>query len=121
MSGMTLSENVRVSAGARTELGQLWHTIRKADGTWQPSFGLVEGQEANDPGAFSGISCAGVGNELQLVGVVGGQLWHTIRKADGTWQPSFGLVEGQEANDPGAFSGISCAGVGNALQLVGSV
>ena len=50
--------------------GQLWHTIRNPDGSWQPNFGLIEGQEHNDPGAFSAISCAGVGNQLQVVGVV---------------------------------------------------
>jgi hypothetical protein len=101
--------------------GQLWHTIRNADGSWQPSFGLVESQEHNNPGAFSAISCAGVGNQLQVVGIVGGRLWHTIRNADGSWQPSFGLVESQEHNNPGAFSAISCAGVGNQLQVVGIV
>jgi subtilase family serine protease len=75
--------------------GQLWHTIRNADGSWQPQFGLVESQEQNNPGAFDAISAAGVGNQLQVVGVVNGQLWHTIRNADGSWQPQFGLVESQ--------------------------
>ena len=101
--------------------GQLWHTIRNADGSWQPQFGLVEGQEKNNPGAFSAISCAGVGNIMELVGIVNGKLWHTIRNADGSWQPQFGLVEGQEKNNPGAFSAISCAGVGNIMELVGIV
>jgi hypothetical protein len=101
--------------------GQLWHTIRNPDGTWQPTFGLIEGQERNNPGAFSAISCAGVSNQLQVSGIVAGQLWHTIRNLDGTWQPTFGLIEGQEKNDPGAFSAISCSGVGNQLQVTGVV
>lgn len=50
--------------------GQLWHTIRNADGSWQPNFGLIEGQEHNNPGAFSAISCAGVGDQLQTTGVI---------------------------------------------------
>jgi kumamolisin len=99
--------------------GQLWHTIRNPDGTWVPAFGLVESVEQNNPGAFSAISCAGVGNQLQVVGIAGGQLWHTIRNPDGTWVPAFGLVESVEQNNPGAFSAISCAGVGNQLQLTG--
>ena len=99
--------------------GQLWHTIRNADGTWAPQFGLVEGIERNNPGAFSAVSCAGVGDQMQVVGIVNGQLWHTIRNADGTWAPQFGLVEGVERNNPGAFSGISCAGVISQLQLIG--
>ena len=101
--------------------GQLWHTIRNATPSWQPTFGLVESQESNNPGAFTAISCAGVGNELQVVGIVNGQLWHKIRNPNGTWQSSFGLIEGQESNNPGAFSEISCAGVGNELEVVGIV
>ena len=50
------------------------------------------------------------GDQLQVVGVVNGQLWHTIRNPDGSWQPSFGLIEGQEQNNPGAFDAVSCAG-----------
>jgi hypothetical protein len=62
-----------------------------------------------------------VGSELQVVGIAGGQLWHTIRNADGTWQSFFGLIEAQESNNPGAFSAVGCAGVGNQLQVVGIV
>ena len=100
---------------------QAWHTIRNADGSWQASFGLVESQESNNPGPFNAVSCAGVGSELQVVGIAGGQLWHTIRNADGSWQSFFGLIEAQESNNPGAFSAVGCAGVGNQLQVVGIV
>jgi len=48
------------------------------------------------------------------VGVAGGQLWHTIRNADGSWQSSFGLIESQESNNPGPFTAIGAAGVGAA-------
>ena len=106
--------------------GQLWHTIRNGDGSWQSSFGLIEAQEHNNPGAFTSVSCAGFGDQspfgdgqLHIVGIAGGQLWHTIRNAAGNWQSSFGLIEAQEHNNPGAFTAISCAGVGNDLQIVG--
>ncbi|MGZ6692342.1 MAG: hypothetical protein ACXVHQ_33570 [Solirubrobacteraceae bacterium] len=99
--------------------GQLWHTIRNADGSWEQDFGLVEKEVHNDPGAFTAISCAGVGNRLHLIGIVGGQLWHTIRNADGSWQPNFGLVENEVHDDPGAFTAISCAGVGSQLHMIG--
>ena len=96
-------------------MSHLWHTIRHENGTWQNYFGYVDGQETNaaDTGAWTAISCAGGGSyiPLQLVGVSGGQLWHTIRYVDGTWQNFFGLVESQETNAaaPGDFTGISCA------------
>jgi hypothetical protein len=98
----------------------MWHTIRNSDGSWQPSYGLVESQEHNNPGPFMAVSCAGVGNQLELVGLSqDGQMWHTIRNSDGSWQPSYGLVESQEHNNPGPFMAVSCAGVGNQLELVG--
>jgi hypothetical protein len=62
---------------------------------------------------FTDVSCAGVGGALQVVGVVNGNLWHTIRNFDGSWGPTFGLIEGQEHNNPGVFTDVSCAGVGN--------
>jgi hypothetical protein len=100
--------------------GQMWHTIRNADGTWQKTYGLVEGQEQNDPGAFVSVACGGVGGALQLVGITqDGQMWHTIRNPDGSWQKTYGLVEGQEQNNPGPFTTVGCAGIGNTLQLVG--
>jgi hypothetical protein len=101
--------------------GQLWHTIRNADGSWAPSFGLVESQEGNNPGAFTAISAAGVGTQLEVVGVAGGQLWHTIRNSDGSWAPAFALVESAEGNNPGAFTAVSAAGVGTQLEVIGIV
>jgi hypothetical protein len=53
-----------------SQRGQLWHTIRNADGSWQRSFGLVESVENNNSGAFTAISVAGVGNQMELVGAV---------------------------------------------------
>ena len=100
--------------------GRMWHTIRYADGSWAPNYGSVEGQEHNNPGPFLAVSCGGVGQELQLVGLSqDGQMWHTIRNPDGSWQPNYGWVEGQEHNNPGPFKAVSCAGVGGALQVVG--
>jgi len=99
--------------------GQLWHTIRNPDGSWQPSFGLIEAQVENNPGSFDYVSCTGVGSDLHVVGIVGGQLWHTIRHSGGSWQPSFGLIEAQVENNPGAFSIVDCGGVGSSLHVVG--
>ncbi len=100
--------------------GKLWHTIRFADGSWQPFFGDVNAQESNDPGPFTAISCAGIGGNLHVVSLTGdGKLWHTIRFANGTWQSAFGDVNAQEANDPGPFAAVSCAGVGDDLHVIG--
>jgi hypothetical protein len=100
--------------------GQMWHTIRNPDGSWQPSYGLIEGQESNDPGPFGQVACGGVAGALHVVGLSsGGQMWHTIRNPGGTWQPSYGLIEGQESNDPGPFAQVACGGVVGAGHVVG--
>jgi len=100
--------------------GKLWHTIRFADGTWNPTFGDVKAQEANDPGPFLAAVCTAAGNDLHVVGLTAdGKLWHTIRFANGSWQPTFGDVKAQETNDPGPFAAFGCAGVGNDLHVVG--
>jgi hypothetical protein len=114
-------DNRQLTCSAWTpQNGQMWHTIRNPDGSWAQSYGLVEGQEQNNPGPFMDVSCAGVGDSLQLVGLSqDGQMWHTIRHPDGSWAQSYGLVEGQEQNNPGPFMDVSCAGVGDSLQLVG--
>jgi hypothetical protein len=97
----------------------MWHTIRRADGSWQPFFGDVKGQESNDPGYFTAVGCAGVGGDLHVVALTDdGRMWHTIRRASGAWQPSFGDVKGQEANDPGYFSAVSCGSVNGELHVV---
>jgi hypothetical protein len=99
-----------------TSDGNVWHTIRNSDGSWQPSFGDVKGQTSN-PGAFSAISCAGVGNELHVVGVTSdGNVWHTIRFGNGSWQAGFGDVKGQTSN-PGTVVAVGCAASGSELHV----
>jgi len=104
--------------------GNLWHTLRNADGTWQPSFGLVEGQVTGGPPSFGAVDCAGTPLGVQALHVVGvgndSNLWHTLRNADGTWQPSFGLIKGQVAGGPSAFVAVGCGSADDVvLQVVG--
>jgi hypothetical protein len=70
-----------------TDDGRLWHTIRHADGTWQPT-GSVNSQ-ITIPGPVAAIAAAGdgVAGETQYLYTTGGgaSLWHTIRAADGKW------------------------------------
>ena len=108
-----------------TQDGQLWHTIRKPDGSWQPKYDPIPGQDATGQdasrtGPFMTVSCAGVGDLLQVVGLSpDGQMWHTILNRDGTWLPTYGLIEAQEQNNPGPFLDVSCAGVIDSLEVVG--
>ena len=85
----------------------LWHTIRKSDGSRQTSVGNIK-----DPGhnrSFTAASCATVGNDLHVLGVNGGDVWHTVRYASGTWKSSWGTPPGQDTQ--AAFLAVAGAGV----------
>jgi uncharacterized protein YkwD len=89
---------------AITSDGRLWHTVRRADGSWVP-FGDVAGQ-AGDQGRFVSVALASVSGELHVSGVTSdGKLWHTVRRADGSWLP-FGDVK-QQTGDPAAFTRVA--------------
>jgi hypothetical protein len=94
--------------------GRLWHSIRFADGSWQP-FGDVE-IPAGEMGDLVDVAVAAVGPTLHLVAITaGGRLWHTIRFADGSWQP-FGDVE-IPAGEMGDLARVAVGGVGPTLHL----
>jgi hypothetical protein len=86
------------SVGARelhlcavTSDGHIWHTTRKADGSWN-RFVDVE-SKAGERGTFTDVDCAIVNNQLHVCAVTDdGHLWHTIRRTDGSWQ-AFADVE----------------------------
>ena len=102
--------------------GHPWHTIRFSNPpSWQPSWGDVQGQESNDPGGFTWLACAGVGNDLHVVGLDrNGRPWHTIRFSNPPgWQSFWGDIQANESNDPGGFRQTACAGVGNDLHVIG--
>jgi hypothetical protein len=108
-----------VAAQAQDQGGGMWHTIRAADGTWQP-IGNVKVQAGN-PGYVWDVAAAGdnvTGNLHALAGTQGGGLWHTIRAANGTWQP-FGNVLGQTGpGTPGNITEVASALIGCNLHVV---
>ena len=100
--------------------GELWHNVRDSAGKWQHAFDHVVTTAAAE---FTAVACAGVYGALQVVGLAGiganSNIWHSIRKPDGSWQGSFGNVK-----DPGlnrSFEAVACAGVAGGLELVALV
>lgn len=93
--------------------GGLRHTIRHADGSWQP-FGNVERHAGNI--VARSVECAAVNSELHVCAVnKDGSLLHTIRHADGSWE-RFGNVQ-RQTGSPGFVSGIACADVNGELHI----
>jgi hypothetical protein len=80
----------------------LWHSIRKADGSWPFAFGDVQAQTRKiGPNPGIGVTpfaaCAtNQQGDLHILAIdKNGGLWHTNRKADGTWPAAFGDVQAQ--------------------------
>jgi hypothetical protein len=85
--------------------GNLWHTVRQANGTWSP-FVFLPGQ---GPGSAVSIAANPSSGELQLVTFQAGYyLWHTIRRADGTWLPYLQV--------PGFLPGCTLSAIAAALM-----
>jgi hypothetical protein len=100
--------------------GVIWHTIRFANGSWQGSFGNVNGQQSNSGLRFIDIGCAAINGDLHISAVdTNGVIWHTIRFANGSWQGSFGDVNAQESNSSLRFVAVDCANVGGNLHVGG--
>ncbi|HKP58473.1 MAG TPA: S8 family serine peptidase [Polyangiales bacterium] len=96
--------------------GNLWHTIRRQDGTWF-GFGDVEGQ-AGERGLLRDVDAQSIGRDLHLGAINGqGRLWHTIRRSDGSWQ-AWGDIEGQ-AGDRGEFRRVALGSAGSELHVCG--
>ena len=120
--------NAVVCAGVGDEMhvvgvsyaGTLFHTIRHGDGRWSKHWGDVEGQSSGGPAGFTAVGCAGVGDDLQLVGVgTDGQLWHTIRHHDGSWQATFAKIEDYCSGGATQYTAVACGGIGKDLHVVG--
>jgi hypothetical protein len=102
--------DLRVLAGLE-EPGKIWHTIRRADGSWPYPFGDVEAVTSNI-GATLGCACAtNAAGDLHVLTSSDpqGKIWHTIRRADGSWPYPFGDVEGATSNIGVNFGHLACA------------
>jgi hypothetical protein len=101
--------------------GKLWHTYRAAAGGWQPAFAPVANQSTGGPPSFMNVAAAGAQGFLHVVAVGSdGQLWHTIRADNSSWQPAFGAIGSQSAGGPGSFTSVACGIDDNwNLQVIG--
>src|SRR5438034_211705 len=91
--------------------GHLWHTMRHADGSWQ-GLGDVQSQFAI-PAPVRVVAAAGdgtAGETQYFFATADGHLWHTIRRADGSWT-GLGDVQGQFAI-PAPVRVVAAAGDG---------
>src|SRR5688500_5661432 len=104
----------------------LWHTIRRIDGTWLP-FGdvrdvvLGENPGSLNPGTFDEVDCAGVGNDLHVCLRAGNQqVVHTIRRINGTWFP-FGDVLSAARAPNGTIFSVAATEVNGLLDLCAAI
>lgn len=77
--------------------GSLEHKVRHTNGSWQSTFGNVEGQ-AGDQGVPAAIAAAGMYDDLHVVIANGNDtVAHCVRDDNGSWSP-FRSVEGQSGS-----------------------
>jgi hypothetical protein len=96
--------------------GNLWYTSRSPGGVWQPAFLRIQDVVTGGPsGGFGGVCCGSDGQNVDVIGVGNdGNLWHTVRRVDGSWQTPFALV------GRGSFSiqAVGCAYNSAGFQVV---
>lgn len=110
--GCAADSDGRVHVCVTTTTAEVWHTIRHADGSWNPGFSKLT-MSAPGPGRPEGVACAADANRDLHVCVTtsDGAIWHTIRHANGTWVPAFGDVKAV-TSDPGTAVSVACAADG---------
>ncbi|GKU79030.1 hypothetical protein [Paenibacillus sp. L3-i20] len=73
--------------GGPEEIGQLWHSIRLADGSWSGPNNLSQLLEISK-GVAAVAAASGPNGTIQFIFTTSdGHLWHTIRESNGNWQP----------------------------------
>lgn len=98
-----------------TSDGHIYHALRQASGTWT-GFGDIEAAIGGDIGTVVDADCTAVSGKLQLVAVnSSGQVWHTIRSADGSWIPWGNVL--LAASNPGAASTVALSQWRGELQV----
>ena len=70
-----------VAAGS----GNVFHTQRNGDGSWQKAVNRLDTGTPGDPGSFTAVTAAATINRLHVVGLVGGQPWYTRQRAGAGW------------------------------------
>jgi hypothetical protein len=105
---------VAVTDDSQAQETRVWHTIRYSN-SWQP-FDDIE-WAAGDRGNFVAVDCAGIGEQLHVVGVTAdGRLWHAIRYPT-WWQPFNDVEQSLAGGERGHHFHIACAGIGDNLHV----
>lgn len=97
--------------GASENGTTLYHTVRAADGTWQPSWTAVR-----NFGTISHLATTRVGTTIDTAVVAGGKLLHAIRSSTGTWT-GWGNIETSAGAIPNDVFGLTLAGIGAQLHV----
>ncbi|MEV4557101.1 hypothetical protein AB0K51_08895 [Kitasatospora sp. NPDC049285] len=99
--------------------GRLMHTVERSDGSWQP-WGVASSPSGLGSGQFFSVAAADVNGELQVVGTMWtGEVLHTLRHADGSWQPWGNVMGATGTPSPwGWTTDVAVAGINGQLQVV---
>jgi len=120
MGRMTSSlVNGQVQVSAIDGAGRVVHTVEGPGGVWQP-WSVVSAASGLGSGPFFSLATAELNGELQMVGTtVAGEVLHTIRHADGSWQPWGNVMGATGTPSPwGWTTDVAVAAINGQLQVV---
>lgn len=108
------------SEGGRNVGGSIYHTLRRADGTWQGFYEDVNSQNggSNTPAFINVACCTTLDETLHVFGSDStNTIWYTYRRTDGSWQGSFTNVSSQVSIPANDGFGIACTAIDTTLHL----
>ncbi len=97
--------------------GNVFHTQRNGDGSWQKAVNRLDTGTPGDRGNFTAVTAAASIDQLHVVGLVDGQPWYSRQRSGGGWV-KWAKPTTTRPSAVTSWTAISCAAAGDNLDVV---